>query len=365
MFVCIVGTSRCGTSVLRELLHSHPELCIFRETHWLPKMVEFYGHQRVPAQQLLKIIEKTTWDSGEDLLSVNLEFSPYPTREDLVLALRAEFEKLGGWFNIREFHSILARVLFGHDGLWGDKTPDYGFYMNTIQSLWPKCRFIHIIRDGLATSQSMSKHPGCQLMISAGYDNWCSLSYDSIYKQYQINDLPMKSFIQSWRRRLNRIRDEASRLTPDSYIEVHYEDLLEDTASVLKKICSFIGISEDASWISNCRPMVHTNSPLPEFELPVLGALEPKDLAALFASRTNPLGVAPHRMDKEELLVDLLLEGRLALESGLVDKAARIGLVLSGLSSRLNHPKIATQASQLIHHSFLGMAEPEIASSWE
>ncbi|MGH7834224.1 MAG: sulfotransferase, partial [Candidatus Binatia bacterium] len=45
MFVCIVGTSRCGTTLLRQMMHEHPDLVVFRETHWLPKLVEFFGMQ--------------------------------------------------------------------------------------------------------------------------------------------------------------------------------------------------------------------------------------------------------------------------------------------------------------------------------
>ncbi len=110
MKVCIVGSSRCGTTVLREALHRHDELSIINETHWLPKMFEFYGTRRVPYDQLLNLAERTAWDSGKDLFSVNLAYSPFESRDELMLALTSRLSRLGS-ISIQEFSAV-----FGHTG---------------------------------------------------------------------------------------------------------------------------------------------------------------------------------------------------------------------------------------------------------
>ncbi len=247
MKVCIVGTSRCGTTLLRSMLHQHPELKLFNETHWLPKMYEQYGHQKVTWHELLAIAEKTSWDTGRDLFDVNQEYSVFSSRDELLQAFRAELRKTGH-LTIAEFSDTLARVAFDNPVNWGDKTPDYGYYMAQIQSLWPQCRFIHIVRDGLVTARSMSRHSGCQLMVAAGYDNWCALSYDRLYEKYPLKASPLPAFIASWCRRMRRIRDEATRLARGSYLEVNYENLLSSPHQALQRICQFLQLTDSEEW---------------------------------------------------------------------------------------------------------------------
>ena len=211
MHCCIVGTSRCGTTLLRKLLHDSGEISLFNETHWIPKMFEVFGTQKVSGRQLLHIAENTTWDSGKDLFTVNAEHSCFSSREELVKAFEDALNQAGP-VGIPEFSEIFARVAFNRPPRWGDKTPDYGYYMGLLQSIWPACRFVHIVRSGVPTALSMSRHSGCQLLAAADSDNWCSLSFDRLYEKYQRRDLPIGVYIASWRRRLARIRDEASRL---------------------------------------------------------------------------------------------------------------------------------------------------------
>lgn len=286
MFVCIVGTSRCGTTLLRHMMHDHPDLVVFRETHWLPKLIECFGTQKVPPEALLAVVEKTTRVGGEDLLSVNLAYSPFETKQDLLAALRSALGR-SGYLTIQAFSALLVRTLFDWAGLWGDKTPDYGFYMGSIQSLWPRCRFIHLIRDGLATAHSMARHPGCQLMLSAGVDNWCSLSYDRLFEKYQVAPLPLQDYVASWRRRLNRIRDEANRLREGTYREVRYEDLIREPQTTLAGICSFLGLSSPGAWLASCAGLVRSSPQGPAMDRELFHRLGAEDLVALNQHRSE------------------------------------------------------------------------------
>lgn len=298
--------------MLRHMMHAHPALVVFRETHWLPKMIEFFGTQRVAPESLLSVVEKTTWDSGEDLLSVNLAYSKFETKEALLAALRSEFKR-SGHLTIQEFSSVLVRVLFDWNGSWGDKTPDYGFYMGMIQSLWPDCRFVHVIRDGLATARSMARHRGCQLMVSAGFDNWCSLSFDRLFERYQTASMPLERYVASWRRRLNRIRNEAGRLRERSYLEIRYEDLLAAPQPELSGICSFLELAAPADWLNSCAGLIeHRGSPAhPDAEL--LRRLEAEDLLALNQHRSG------HTCPILQLSPDLSRESLVALAEAAED----------------------------------------------
>ena len=291
MRVCIVGTSRCGTSILRQLLHLHPRLRLFGETHWLPRMFEFAGHQRIGWRALYDIAAKTTWDNGRDLLTANRVHSGFAEDEALLGAFRAALTARGA-VTIQEFNALFAETCFGTDVSWGDKTPDYGFYMRLIQQLWPGCRFIHIVRDGLDTARSMSLHSGCQLMVSNGYDNWCSLSYDRLYEKYQRRELPLEAYVASWRRRMERIRDEATRLRPGSYLELRYDALQDAPAAVLKQAADWLELEADAAWLDRAAALVRPREAGATHAQSVLDKLPPEDLHYVNREWRQPGGSA-------------------------------------------------------------------------
>ena len=228
--------------------HGHPDLAVFNESHWIPKMYEFFGEQKVGWHALLNIAEKTTWVGGECLLAVNCQQSKFDDYAEFLDTLKSQLSRARA-LDIREFSEILAGVLYGEAIIWGDKTPDYGYYMGLLHQLWPDCKFIHLIRRPVATAHSMSKHPGFKLMVSSGNDNWCPLSYDYAYKNLVVSDPSISKFIQYWFRRVNRIRDEAKRIPPEQYTEVSYENLISNPYEILTRLAGFVEVDPLDSWL--------------------------------------------------------------------------------------------------------------------
>jgi len=262
------------------MLHRHPRLALFNETHWLPRMYEFYGTTTVRWSDLLSVALRTTWSSGRDLFDVNLEYSAFDTREELVDELSSRLARRG-YLGVREFHEVAAETCLSPTDAWGEKTPDYGFYMRLVQSLWPECKFLHVVRNGLDTAQSMSRHTGCRLMAAAGYDNWCPLSFDRLYEKYERREMPLETHVGSWRRRLVRIRAEAEGLSPGSYLEIRYENLLVRPREVLEETATWLGLPPDRAWADEAGEIARP--PGPRIEPPVrlaLGLL-PDDLHVL------------------------------------------------------------------------------------
>ncbi len=266
MKICIVGTSRCGTTLLRSILHRNNDISLFNETHWIPKMYEFFGMQSVNWQDMFEVAANTTWDSGKDLFAVNTLYSKYEDVSVMLNDFKSEL-KIHKRVNIQQFSDILANTVFDNPKHWGDKTPDYGYYMGLVQQIWPHCKFIHVTRDGLATARSMARHSGCKLMISGGYHNWCSLSYDKLYKKYSIKELPISKYIQSWAVRMNRIRDESNRLKKGSYLEISYENILRHPKETLLKIENFAELSQTLTHNDVSELGINTNKLKPVAEL--------------------------------------------------------------------------------------------------
>src|SRR3954453_423403 len=59
-FVC--GVTRSGTTLLRLMLDSHPELAIPGETHWVPKLIkQFERGKQTPDDAADLIIDHKRW----------------------------------------------------------------------------------------------------------------------------------------------------------------------------------------------------------------------------------------------------------------------------------------------------------------
>jgi hypothetical protein len=200
-FVC--GVTRSGTTLLRLMLDSHPELAIPGETHWVPKLIKaFERSKQSPDDAADLVIDHKRWGDfhldGEQL------------RErirglDAVTAADA----------IRAFYLTYAE----REGKtrYGDKTPGYVKEMRRIQRVLPEARFIHIIRDGRDVSLSHLRM------------NWGPETYAESAKL--------------WRNRIRKARKMAPSV--DHYMEVRFEELVDDTEGVLRGVCDFIELDFD------------------------------------------------------------------------------------------------------------------------
>ena len=106
---------------------------------------------------------------------------------------------------------------------WGDKTPDY-VRKKKIQNTLPEARFIHVIRDGRDAGLSHNAR---------------------IAKRGE--PVP-RELARRWRKRVLKSRDDAAEV--DGYLEVRYEDLVEDTESVLRRVCELIELGYDPAMLT-------------------------------------------------------------------------------------------------------------------
>jgi hypothetical protein len=197
----IVGAGRSGTTLLRLMLDSHPELAVPPETHFIGRLVEaFPGGQVTGVAFAAALGDERRWgDFGLD-------------RDELA-------ERLGGSNEVgldealRGFYAAYAE---GHGKeRWGDKTPGYCESMILIQGLLEEARFIHVIRDGRDVALATSKRNGKRAARNAA----------------------------TWQRKVSEARVQAEAL--DHYVEVRYEDLVNDAEQTLRRLCDYIALSWD------------------------------------------------------------------------------------------------------------------------
>ncbi|MEQ8716965.1 MAG: sulfotransferase [Acidimicrobiales bacterium] len=239
MKLCIVGTGRCGTTLIWQMLNDHPDLFVFRETHWLPALHDAFGTTIGSTEAMLDLVARTRFVTGEPTTPFDVDAFRSSSRYRPEMTVRSFADALG------ESHAEIHGKRF-----WGDKTPDYGYFLGPLQLHWPGVRILHLVRDGVATAASMSKHIGYRGLAAARRVHWCPLSLDYDPPSSPFPETEMSHFADLWHDRLVRARDEATRLSPGSYLEVRHEAVIADPASELARIAQFAGLANDPSWLA-------------------------------------------------------------------------------------------------------------------
>ena len=112
--------------------------------------------------------------------------------------------------------------------------------MSYLNSIFPDALFVHVVRDGRAVANSLMKVPFWKQ--GGGYDKpWWSggLTCEDleIYERHRKSPLVLAAV--QWRRIILVAREEAAQLDRRRYIEVRYEDALDQPSSVLDKLIQF------------------------------------------------------------------------------------------------------------------------------
>lgn len=247
MRFCIVGSGRCGSTLIRRIFNSLPDVFVFNETHWIPNLVAHAEDGLIDVAKGLEVIRNTNHVTGLSVSDLS-EISDYLN----------EMER--GELTVRELCDTVGNAFAELNGktVWADKTPDYGEYMPLIQSLWPECKFIHVIRNGVDAAASMSGHPGYQVLAATGASNWVSLSH-----RYQPGSsgtsAKREDYVRLWVNRLRATQTASQKLSKNTYLEVRYENLLSFPEKTIREMCAFLGLSYEPAWLDSAQSMVDPN----------------------------------------------------------------------------------------------------------
>src|SRR5215212_1738249 len=154
--IFIVGSPRSGTSILTWCLGQHPHILPIEESNWMGKlafdvaschalgsargMKSHLGSMRISAEKLLHEVGKAVDGLMVDGRAVLERYHAEALRRDPIAAKR------------------LFRVSRGprdKKGRWVDGTPEYSLYIWPLVKLFPRAKFIHIMRDVKAVVRSL------------------------------------------------------------------------------------------------------------------------------------------------------------------------------------------------------------------
>ena len=218
-YLFIVGCARSGTTLLRRIIDAHPHIAIMPPIHWI---VSF--RKRDARQTAGGIVTKET-------LYALLEHRRFPQLE----VSRAEFEGLIGPDETLSYADFLARI-FGlyaqvkGKSLVGNKTPVYVRRISTLHMLWPKARFVHLIRDGRDVCLSVMNWEKAAPTVGR-YTTW--------------TEDPVSTIALWWKQKVRQGREAGSSLGPELYYEIRYESLVTNPAEESKALCAFLALPHD------------------------------------------------------------------------------------------------------------------------
>ena len=215
----VVGSPRSGTTLLRFMLDSHPELAIPPETGFLRLGLKIRGAGDKLRDRFFRAVVNYPKDAPS--------WPDFEIPEEEFRAALARIDPFTVADGFRAFYRMYA-ARFGKPR-WGDKTPHYCFELETIRRVLPEARFVHIIRDGRDAALSLRGmwfSPGWKIETQAAH--W------------------LKCVRAARRAGLGR---------PD-YVEVRYEDLVLDPRETLRRVCAHVALPFDDQMLS-----YHTRTP--------------------------------------------------------------------------------------------------------
>jgi hypothetical protein len=199
----IVGSARSGTTLLRLILNAHPDVAVPPESRFITEL--WTGQHEIELGAFLNSLAVhkrfETWDLPIEAVAEEIGAT---TKVDYADAVSAAF-------------SAYARV--NGKSRWGDKTPRYVERIDLLAQLFPGARFIHLVRDGRNVALSYANVP---------------FGPKTVGKAAAL-----------WRARVIAGRTGGAALGGERYLEIRYEDLVEDPAGETKDICEFLDLTFD------------------------------------------------------------------------------------------------------------------------
>tara|TARA_B100001559_G_C16452736_1_gene600119 strand:- start:42 stop:977 length:936 start_codon:yes stop_codon:yes gene_type:complete len=216
----IIGSGRSGNTLLRSILSGNSDISIPPESYRIPfaiKKFHIFNNRDWEdiVSQVLKEFEDCkefyTWEIDITDAQKRLE-----NIADSKRTLSNIFDEL--FCTYTEKHSPGSKI-------WGDKTPMNTLYLDWIGTVFPRSKFIHIIRDGRDVASSYLKME----------------RYDTILEA-----------ANRWINSIESAQSFGSKIK-ENYMEIRYEELVTKPEEVIKDTCDFLDIDYDSKMLDHTK----------------------------------------------------------------------------------------------------------------
>ena len=196
--IFIIGCPRSGTTLLRLILDSHPNISCGPETQFLEDLETIVGKHWVRVERYG--FNKDYWH-----------------------------QKIAEMFNSFQIEYTTKRG----KQRWAEKSPNYTKKLGFINNLFPNSQFLHIIRDG-------------RDVVASHRDRW---GYKAGIKA-----------TKTWQSYVKKALEFSQKLPEDRYYELRYEELVKDPEKTLLPLFEFLQEPWDPIVLKH-NEVQHDNSP--------------------------------------------------------------------------------------------------------
>ncbi len=335
----VVGTGRCGSTLLTTMLAKHPDVLVLSEFFVTLDRKSVFSRVPISGREFAELIDREHFvvpplrrrmiESSENLGDVPeaervpaLMVSTIPMNSDRPLELYAELLDAVRRFPTQsppEHYTDLFAWLLDTTGktLWIERSGPSAEYMPELVELYPRAKYVHLHRDGPEAAMSMAHNPYFQLVASFYYDpptreELLGTEYgmdtitgtDTLSRRLRPDYLAPERFGAYWSYELTMLYKALAKLDADQVLDVRYEDLIARPREVLERVSAFHELPSRPDWIDEAAALI-SRSPsthLSELEQDDLEALRRScETGALLTGRKQTEWVIPTLEMLEEL----------------------------------------------------------------
>jgi hypothetical protein len=205
------------------MVDAHPCIAITHEQCWLARY-----------------FEKATRLTREGLVTPDLITRLLRKKRFQKLgARREELERLLGSTDRVSYASIVTELFDRYGkakgkGLVGDKCPSYVVEIPALHALWPRAKFVHLIRDGRDVALSIC--------------NWSEPDHVTT-RLLCCSEDRVSSAAYYWKCFVRAGREAGKPLGAELYYELWYESLVASPAKECGALCAFLGVPYDGAML--------------------------------------------------------------------------------------------------------------------
>lgn len=266
----IVGSGRCGTQMLRNILSSYDDIIILPETHFIIPLYEKYKLNNITCDNFLEVVDSVYSGVGKKWVKVILASAKkdyFNYKKDFKKFI--ELNNIKG--SIKNYTEAFYIFLYGPKYLIGDKTPHYGANLEIILKIWPDAKIINLKRDGINVALSMLKHPAFIRDINGkvAFKDIGRIKIENKEKNFSSKTPTIEEALKFWKDAINQIDEsinESKKQNKFQLVNLQYEDFIYDTKKVYKQLIDFLNLKYDKllfyKCLCNIKPLLPIKNPL-------------------------------------------------------------------------------------------------------
>ncbi len=215
----IGGAMKSGTTWLQLMLDAHPAVACKGESHLANHLSRLLTGSLAKHNQLL----------ADKNATIFRELSGFPLYGGADLAYLTAAALLLGL--AKDERDGLAAI--------GEKTPDNIRHLEMLRTIFPRAKFIHLVRDGRDCAVSGWFHN------QRSSPEWIRGNFPTLGSYVDL-------VAREWAKDLAAAGEFADR-NPEACLTLRYEDLVAETEGQLERVLDFLGVGADAARLAGCR----------------------------------------------------------------------------------------------------------------